>query len=123
MKINLSKEHVEKGCGLLKDYHIDELTNRFVYRKGELDPTHADPSIDVLFNEVLYRDFLQLVIEAIEEKEGVIVSIWKDGSTYCYNVLDGCGDMQVSNCLIYHTRIEAKEKAIADVFDNMESDK
>lgn len=115
MKINLSKEHLKNGCGLVDGYCIvDKVLYCSYYERSIYSP--IDP---------LYRDFLQLVIEWINREIE---------DNYCsYYIIQRPTGIQIkrysSNYDMpdehisfkdYRSITEAKEKAIAYVFDNME---
>lgn len=111
MKINLSKEHIEKGCELVEDYEW--------YQNALCYSTLMETS-GIGDCEPLYRDFLQLVIEGINrsnEKNRVYIRIVQFGGQIL--VANGYNEECFTHCGIALGIIQAKEKAIAYVFDNM----
>lgn len=105
MKINLSKEHIERGCELVEDY--ENAPGIGMCYKGE----------DYI-DKPRYRDFLQLVIEGIEDKCRLrLIRLAMSNIDYEWRNFDSSVFMRLYN---NKSIIEAKEKAIAYVFDNME---
>lgn len=128
----LSKEHIKKGCELVDEYVLVEfpkysvLSNRYYefpfYNDGTPTRSHPEGSKWMQGHASIYRDFLQLVIEGInkeyrQNKEiGYCIDQMSDCIEVCIDMSDSCG------CYFYtdYTETEAKETAIAYVFDNME---
>lgn len=112
MKIGLSKEHIEKGCGIAIEGYSCKDGQLWSYLHKEFVSEIDSPE---------YRDFLQLVIEALQEKEICYMSndIFEDYKIV--NIYDSpvcCNDSFLDN-KVCSTITQAKEKAIAYVFDNM----
>lgn len=108
MKIHLSKEHIEKGFKLILPEKAKNYESHYQYIK---DPNTPE-----------YRDFLQLVIEAINKSESKnkIVQTWS-----CIKIIYKSKKLEyVSKTERFpfsaYTITEAKEKSISYVFDNME---
>lgn len=121
MKANLSKEHIEKGCKLIT--HVDEF--EFTYNHSVVQGFTYDNAYQYNYiksvDDVRYIAFLQLVIEAINRK-------WRKNEEMGWCIDQNGWFVETSfNSKSHETyyledmdEIEAKEKAIAYVFDNME---
>lgn len=117
MKINLSKEHIEKGCGLVDPKY------GYYYHEEAL---HLRACMITNPNKPYYRDFLQLVIEAINKKA------FNDDS---YSIIQDCCEVSIRDVNFFtdleservkrynfsdYSHTEAKALSIAYVFDNIE---
>ena len=111
MKIELSKEHIEKGCELVEDY---QTLRGYLHYVKEGKGFYA--IIDKDSPE--YRDFLQLVIEAIDVNcdINIMSSFYQETKTWTIYIESNNHNWCIDEI---KTITEAKEKAIAYVFDNM----
>lgn len=118
MKINLSKEEIKKGCELV------DAKYGYYYHDGYLQ---LRACMITNPNKPYYRDFLQLVIEAINEKAEnenysmYIVQYIPALRVRFHELKKNIPYKQVKNFSFKDSPItEAKEKAISYVFENME---
>lgn len=126
MEINLTKEQLKECCELIDDeygYCVDEYNGvlRYTTVPEKQRMLHADISMPVLMYPFYYRDFLQLVIEGINNK-------WRENDELGWCIDQNGWFVETSLDSKPHTTYylkdmsttEAKEQAIIYCLDNME---